>query len=375
MFLDFALLAKISTDDLLTYLGYVVAAFILFKMFVNSDNKVMFLVKIGITIVVVIWFQKQQKRPPYGLLYSILAAVAFMILWGGELAEAVGNLFTSGMDGGKGKVDKTAQLGKVESLRKQGKYDEAIDAAQLQLKKHKNDFDAIMLIASIQAEDMQNVELAASLLEGVVNHNKKISKKHKIYALNTMADWNLKYLKDPDAATANLEKIIEIAGGSKAAVSAEQRIAKMVDRETLLAADAPKQGKVMPKFERDIGLKGGTVQIKKEEIDPEQQAEEYVAHLHEHPNDWDTREKLAIIYLEHYQNVACAVEELEKMINGRGASREDCCRWLHMMADWQSRHARNPEAAHAALDRIIRRYPGTSWAHQAENAKSYIREN
>ncbi|MGY8675135.1 MAG: tetratricopeptide repeat protein [Verrucomicrobiia bacterium] len=367
------LLAKITQDQALTYAGYTLAAWVLLKLFLNADNKLHFLIKIGLTVFVTMWFIKAQKKPPYGLLYSIGIALLYLLLWGGETAEMLSNTFTSGMDRG-GKVDKTARLSKAEALRKQGRYEEALDEAQAQLKQFKHDFDCYMLIASIQAEDMDQLPVAAALIQSVVARKRKVSKKQMIYALNTLVDWHLKYGKDPDAAVECLEQIVEKAYGSKAAISAEQRIAKMVDRETLEAADQPK-GKVLPEYERDIGLKGGTVQIQREQIDPEEQAEQFTAHLNEHPNDWDTREQLALIYLEHYNNLPCAIDEVEKMIGGRGTTKDDCCRWLHMIADWQSRVARDTDAARLTLDRIIRRYPGTSHAEKAENAQLYMREN
>jgi hypothetical protein len=371
---DFAyLLAKITQEQVFTYLGYGIAAYMALKLFLNADNKIYFLIKVGLTVFVTMWFIKARKKPPYGLLYSLGIAMFYVILWGGEVAEMLSNMFTSGMESG-GKIDKKARLSKVEGLRKQGRYEEALDEAHAQLKKFKHDFDCYMLIASIQAEDMDQLPVAASLLEGVVARKRKVSKQQMIYALNTLADWHLKYGKDPDAAVECLEQVVEKAYGSKAAISAEQRIAKMVDRETLEASDQPK-GKVLPEYERDIGLKGGTVQIKRAQLDPEEQAEQFIAQLNEHPNDWDTREQLALIYLEHYQNLACAIDELEKLIGARGATKDDCCRWLHMMADWQSRVARDPDAARLTLDRIIRRYPGTSHAQQADNAQQYLREN
>ena len=186
-----------------------------------------------------------------------------------------------------------------------------------------------MLIASIHAEDMDNLPVAASLIETILAQNKKLERKQICYALNTLADWHLKYGKDPAAAQAALGEIIERYPNSRASQSAESRIAHMADKETLEAAAQPKQGKVLPKFERDL-------------------------------------------YIEHYQNVACAVEELEYLIRSKLAGKEDKCRWLHQIADWEAKLAKNPEAAKAALTRIIEKYPGTAPAQRAEQAIHYI---
>lgn len=192
-----------------------------------------------------------------------------------------------------------------------------------------------------------------------------------VYALNTLADWHLKFAHDPDAARACLEQIVECFPDSRAAQSARSRMAHLSDRETLEASARPKEGKVMPKFERDLGLKGRKPQLVKE-VDPNEITDQYLAQLEAHPDDWDTREKLAVHYVEHYQNVPCAIDELETLMKSRLATKDDRCRWLHMIADWQVRVGRDAEAARATLKRIIEKYPGTAHASRAEQAMHYL---
>ena len=112
-----------------------------------------------------------------------------------------------------------------------------------------------MMIASIQAEDMGNLPIAQSLLESLIENNKKLERKQVSYALNSLADWQLKYGKDPEAAKVTLQQIIEKYPDTRASQSAESRIAHMASKESLEASDKPKEGKVMPQFERDLDRK------------------------------------------------------------------------------------------------------------------------
>ena len=50
------------------------------------------------------------------------------------------------------------------------------------------------------------------------------------------------------------------------------------------------------------------------EADPEQVAAECVKHLEQHPLDTEARERLAVIYADHYGRLDLAAGELEQMI-------------------------------------------------------------
>lgn len=359
-----------SWNTALSIFGAIAAIVFVIKLIQGSDNPLKLVAKAVFTVALLWLYFTVRKTGPFGMLLSIFFFMLLSVVWWADIGEIIGGAIAGGLTGGS-RVDKTALLSKIQSLRKTGRYDQALDEAQAQLTKFKNDFDCFMLIASIHAEDMDNLPVAASLIETILAQNKKLERKQICYALNTLADWHLKYGKDPAAAQAALGEIIERYPNSRASQSAESRIAHMADKETLEAAAQPKQGKVLPKFERDLGLKGKTPELKKK-VDPNELTDQYLAQLEAHPNDWDTRERLAAHYIEHYQNVACAVEELEYLIRSKLAGKEDKCRWLHQIADWEAKLAKNPEAAKAALTRIIEKYPGTAPAQRAEQAIHYI---
>lgn len=359
---------------LLSILGAIASVAFVIQILRGSEEPWKLVLKAIASVFIIGLYFKLRGAGPFGMLFSIAAFTVLAFLWWGEIGELLGGFLTAGFSGGSQQVDKTALLSRVESLRKTSRFEEALDEAQKQLKRFKNDFDCYMLIASIHAEDMDNLPVAASLLEGVLETHKKLERKQIVYALNTLADWHLKFGRDPDAARACLERIIERFPDSRAAQSSRTRIAHLTDRASLEAADQPKPGKVMPKFERDLGLKGKKPELVKK-TDPNELTDQYLAQLAEHPEDWDTREKLAAHYIEHYQNVACAVAEIETLIKSRLATKEDRCRWLHMIADWQARVAGDVPSARAALQTIMQKYPGTAHATRAEQAMQYLQSN
>lgn len=361
-----------SLNSLLTIFGIVAGIVFILKLIQGSESPVKLIFKAAATAAVIWFYFDLKKGGPFGMLLSIAVLSALAFLWWADVGEMLGGLITGGMMGG-GKVDKTALLSRVESLRKTGRYEEALEEAQEQLAKFKNDFDCYMMIASIQAENMDNLPIAQSLLESLIENNKKLERKQVTYAMNTLADWQLKFGKDPDAAKSTLERIIAKYPDTRASQGAESRIAHMASKESLEAADKPKEGKVMPKFERDLGLKGLKPDLVKK-VDPNELTDRYIAQLEAHPNDWDTREKLAVHYIEHYQNLACALEEMELLIKSKLASKEDRCRWLHQMADWQTKVGNDQEAAKATLQRIVDKYPDTAHAERASQAILYLRK-
>ena len=365
-----------SLNTVFTVFGIVAGIVFVLKLIQGSESPVKLLFKAALSALVIWVYFDLKKSGPFGMLFSIAALSGLAVIWWADVGEMLGGAIAGGFTGG-GKVDKTALLSRVESLRKTGRYEEALEEAQVQLAKFKNDFDCYMMIASIQAEDMGNLPIAQSLLESLIENNKKLERKQVSYALNSLADWQLKYGKDPEAAKVTLQKIIEKYPDTRASQSAESRIAHMASKESLEASDKPKEGKVMPKFERDLGLKGKKLQMEDlvQKVDPNEQTDQYLAHLEAHPNDWDTREKLAAHYIEHYQNVPCAVEELEILIKSKLAGKEDKCRWLHQIADWHTKIANDQESAKAALQRIVDKYPGSAHATRAEQAIQYLRES
>jgi tetratricopeptide (TPR) repeat protein len=304
----------------------------------------------------------------------LLAADSMLIaaIWRSVLGEVLGGALASIMDGGNRQADKKPLIAQAEGLRHKGKYKEALQSARNALTTKPEDFDALMFIASIQAEDLDRLDSAVLTVEDALR-NKRIERGQIVYALNTLADWQLKALQ-PDAAREYLRRIIKLLPGTDAAQRAEQRIIRTKDRAAMVA-DAQTRTIEMPEFERELGLKGKKSNVKRKGSDPAEIIAELESQLEKHPNDWTAREELAGFYANEKQDARRAIAELEVLVTGAKAPRQDIVRWLHLIADWHSRLLKDTDSARAALDRIIERYPDTVLAERAEQAKAYLRES
>jgi hypothetical protein len=89
------------------------------------------------------------------------------------------------------------------------------------------------------------------------------------------------------------------------------------------------------------------------ESEPGKIAAEYVAHLHQHPLDTDARERLAIIYADHYQRLDMATDQLQQMIEVPNQPPKQVVRWLNLLADLQIRSGLDYDTVKQTLQRII----------------------
>ncbi len=308
-----------------------------------------------------------------GVFVSVILAIGITALWRNELSELLSSPFTNALTGGSAQIDKVALLSRTEALRRQGKYEQALEEAEDQLEQFPNDFDCQMLIASIHVENLNALATAVEVVEtAIANANTKKLPRFKItYAYNTLADWHLKYAKDPEAAQKCLQAIIDRYPDTKASQTAHNRIAHLTTRDAMEQRAVTREIP-MREFERDLGLRKLTPKLV-EDVDYDEIAAGYHAKLREFPNDLDTRESLAKLYVSHYQRVDLAAEEIYRLIDMKAAGREKVSLWLHQLADWYAKVEKNPEAARAVLQKIIDRYPGSAFATRAETAMNWVK--
>jgi hypothetical protein len=88
--------------------------------------------------------------------------------------------------------------------------------------------------------------------------------------------------------------------------------------------------------------------------------------LVKHPNDTETRHKLAILYAEHLERLDLAVNQLEQLVALPNATPHDITQWLNQLATLHIRHGNDMVAAENALRRIMDRFPKSAAATRAE---------
>jgi outer membrane protein assembly factor BamD (BamD/ComL family) len=251
------------------------------------------------------------------------------------------------------------------------KYDEAVREIRKQLKRFPTDMNGHMLLAEIQVEHLNDLPGAALSIHRFCQQPGHTAP-NIACALNTLADWHLKYALDRDAAQRELESIVQTLPETEYALAALQRIAHLAQREQLVAAhDRPKMA--LPHGVENIGLLHSSGHLLPKATEPAALALEYVKHLEQHPQDTEAREKLACLYADHYKRLDLAADQLEQLIAQSNQPARSVVRWLNLLADLQVRHGAGYDAAWLTLGRIVELFPNAPAADMARNRMDLLK--
>ncbi|MBM3875828.1 MAG: hypothetical protein FJ386_03800 [Verrucomicrobia bacterium] len=298
----------------------------------------------------------------YGVPLLAVVGVGMSVMWAPNIGAMLARPFTSMFEGGD-EPDHKACYSQAHAQRMRGRYPEAIALVRAELERFPEDFDGMMFIASVQAENFNDLAAATRTVKEALAQTAR--EPHQVsYALNTLADWLLK-TGDTAGATAALERIVSAFPGTELEQQTIQRLSR-------LATAGPREKResvVMPEYERDLGLRGMKLAVKApEEESAGQKAQRYVERLQHYPSDWEAREELALIYADHYQRLDLALDQLEQLIAAPHQPQKQVVRWLNRAADLNLRIGRDPAAARAAHARIVALFPGSPAAVRAEEA-------
>lgn len=299
------------------------------------------------------------------IIVTLIGGIAMAITWRHSLIDLIANPIGSLYDGGREEIEPKPFYSIALTKRKLNHPLEAIVEIRKQLAKFPNDFEGVMLLACIQAEDMKDLPGA----EITFNHfcdRPEAPPKQVAAAWTQMADWHLKLAQDADSARAVLEKIIARFPQTQLALQAAQRIAHLGGAEKILLAAHDRQAVFVPEGVKNIGLLDSTEFLRPAEMDPGKQAAEYVKHLEQHPLDTEVREKLAIIYARHFKRVDLAAQELAQMINEPKQPAKRVAHWLNLLADLQIHGGADYETVRETLATIVERFPGLPVADLAQ---------
>ncbi|MEI7729967.1 MAG: outer membrane protein assembly factor BamD [Verrucomicrobiota bacterium] len=346
--------------------------------FRRSVDQARWVMRIGLSVVILGAMVYTTKAGMGGIteIFSLLAGCVFAlmlaILWGpsiiGLFAKPLGEMFT----GSDEPPDPEPLYSVAMARRQQGLFQAAIHEVQMQLQQFPQDVTGQMLLAEIQAENLRDLALAEITILRLCNQPGHPPATIAL-ALASLADWQLSVAHDIEAARQAMEQIIERFPDTEFAMQARQRIAHLPTAEML---DEKQHGKTvtLTPWVKDMGLR--KVAIAAEDVvkskEPNEAAAEWVAHLTEHPADTDARERLARLYAEELDRLDLAVEQMEALIHCEHLPVKQVAHYYHVLADMQVRVGRNLEAAKAALQRLIERFPNTAHAVQAETRKSTL---
>jgi hypothetical protein len=302
---------------------------------------------------------------PFGPFVIVFMAVVLSFMWTPHISETLFSPLTNLFDGGHEEPEKKPFYSIALTKRNRGKPHEAIMEIRRQLAQFPDDFEGVLLLARIQAEDMADLPGA----ENTLNHfcaGPAAPMKQVAAGLTQLADWHLKIAVDVDSARSALQKIVARFPGTEAALQAEQRLAHLAETEKILLAQHDRQNIAVPAGVQNIGLLDSTDFLKPPEIEPGKLAAAHVKHLETHPHDAEVREKLAVIYAKDFKRLDLATLELAQLINEPNHKPKQTAHWLNLLANFQIELGADVATVRATLEKIVESFPDLPVAELAQ---------
>jgi outer membrane protein assembly factor BamD (BamD/ComL family) len=314
---------------------------------------------------------REDSSAVLGIILTAVSGLVLTVIWRHNIADLVARPIASLYDGGSQEPISRPAYSVAQANQKRGKYLEAIAEIRQQLDRFPADVEGQLLLAQIQAEDLRDLPAAELTIQRFCDQPGH-APQNVTFALYSLADWHLKVGQDREAARRDLEKIIELFPESEFALGAAHRIAHLGSAEMLLAPHERKKF-IVPEGVRNLGLVRGREPLQPAEPDPEQVAAECVKHLEQHPLDTEARERLAVLYADHYGRLDLAANELEQMIGQPNQPSRLVVHWLNLLADLQVRSGAGFAAAQQTLQRIVDRDPKAAYAEIARHRLALLK--
>jgi tetratricopeptide (TPR) repeat protein len=352
-------------DDRLCWLIFLPALAIMgYRTLIRSEDRSTLLTKWGFSVLLIlsiVWIASWHS--PAKPLWVVIPCTFLGIMWISNAFNFLLKPFTDAFDGGTEEVDLKPYYFTAEGKRRKGLYAEAIAEVRKELEKFPGDIEGLMKLAALQAEDLHDLPAATATLNELLQQPGLPSSK-AVAALQTLADWQMKFGRDPAAARASFERIIQMFPDSSLSHTAEQRIAHL-DRVNETREFRENAVFKVPSGERGLGLRQTAAPPESPEAEADALAAEYVRQLEKYPTDTETREKLAMLYAGQFERLDLAVSQLEQLIALPNETPQHIAHWLGILATLHICHGHDMEAAENALRRIIDRFPNSAAATRA----------
>ena len=353
------------------------AGWVLYRWLKKSEDPARLLAQWAITAVMVAitWWVAGRSIArsggglDYGTAFVVVVSCAICgivlgLVWGSDIATFLGRPLTGLFDGGGQEVVPQPFYSIAEARRKQGKYPESIAEIRKQLARFPGDFTGLLMLAEIQAEQLNDLAGAQATIDRLLIESERRPMNWAL-ALNRLADWHLKVGRDPEGARVALERVEELFPETEQAYMARQRLAHLVTPKMLAEQDEPHPIRLRS-FEENVGLLRETPPVAPAPEDPGAAASRLIRHLEEHPQDSESREKLAVVYAGHYRRLDLAADQLEQLLAQPNVPAKHAVHWLNLLADLHIQHSGDLTGARQALQRVIDLFPRSA---AAENAR------
>jgi tetratricopeptide (TPR) repeat protein len=323
-----------------------------------------------IGLIVLVLAPLAMRNPFFGVGLTVLAGIGLGALWAPSLGDLLVKPIVGAWLGGLENRQSRPLYSLAEAKIKMGRYPEAIDEIHKELEKFPQDFQGHMLLAEIYAAHLKDFPGAQATVEALLSQPGH-APANVAFALNRLADWQLRFAHDPNAARASLTRIIELIPGTEQAYYAGQRLSHLEAGTEVFDPHQTKRivvqpGPQYPALQDDFdGLKPPPENV-------EAVLAGYIQQLEAQPQDNEAREKLAIFYATKYGRMDLAADQLEQLIAQPGAPKKQIAHWLDLLADLHIKATEDMESARLALQRIIDRYPESALAEMARNRRSLL---
>ena len=363
-----------------------VVVYIIRKQLKNPDNDpVKVIVKWTVTVAIVafgvyatLWSNDRASLLVVFIFLLLPGSVIMALWWTPEISEWMASPITNALTGDSRISYNKPEYGVANARRNRGQYVEAVEAVDEELTKHPGNFDGLMLKASIQAENLGDLEAATETVQEAIEGEEQLSYRLPV-ALNKMADWQLAVAGDPDAARRTLRQIREALPESQAAQFAAQRLASLDSSEETAAAVVDFNESYQKLVEESAAKDDFTSPLelpKAIESNQQQAGEKALAaclrRVALHPDSVSNREELAALYLDHANQPPKAAEQYDHLLALPGTTIHQKTAWLNKIADIQVKSGESHETVRATLERVIALDPKAAPAARAQQRISYL---
>ena len=363
-----------------------VVVYIIRKQLKNPDNDpVKVIVKWTVTVAIVafgvyatLWSNDRASLLVVFIFLLLPGSVIMALWWTPEISEWMASPITNALTGDSRISYNKPEYGIANARRNRGQYVEAVEAVDEELAKHPGNFDGLMLKASIQAENLGDLEAATETLQEAIEGEEQLSYRLPV-ALNKMADWQLAVAGDPNAARRTLRQIQEALPESQAAQFAAQRLASLDSSEETEAAVVDfneSYQKLVEESARKDDFTSPLELPKAIETNQQQAGDKSLANCLRrvalHPDSVSNREELAALYLDHANQPPKAAEQYDHLLALPGTTIHQKTAWLNKIADIQVKSGESYKTVRATLERVIALDPKAAPAARAQQRISYL---
>jgi tetratricopeptide (TPR) repeat protein len=351
--------------DLLCWLILIPVVCVLgYRWLLNSDSRGVLVVKwISSVVLIRIIFYIASMSTAIKPLLIVLPAFVLGLMWTSNVVHTLIRPLTGVLDGEGDENEVKPFYFIAEAKRRKGLFQEAAAEVRRQLELFPGDVEGMMKLAALQAEELHDLPAATETLNELLQQP-GLPSNNAVAALQTLADWQMNLGRDPAAARASFERIRQMFPNSSYSHNAEQRLAHL-DGVTQTRAFRENTVFKVPSGERDLGLRQTALRVEPPLADPDALAAEYVSQLEKYPNDTETRQKLAVLYAEHFERLDLAVSQLEQLVALPNETPHHIAQWLNLLATLHIRHGNDIAAAENALRRVLDRFPKSADASKA----------